>query len=810
MSAASLEQGDSSTLPSRALFSVVRLPERWEDAKEPEGVLAQTSDRSNNHAGKRSLSTAAIRPTEPPTMSKVLRPSTNALDPNENTACAELQTSIDDHVWTEARTEMLVQGCTRHGVGRWKVILNDADYDFGSMTSTDLREKFRAIFPAEYRRLYPEAASSERYEHATNKRPVPSQGFELGRTFNGRVRFSEEEDQRLWQGFVALGPKWSEIRTKYDLENRSSVGLRDRMRNRFPEAYQAAGYKLNVAGNKLATGLANGNGPSTTHAATAVAPSKPAASLLSKHRPKSARRILPFGQTLAKVATGPSSSHKLASSVIPTALPSEQNATTPSTSSTHAAHRRIEAVVEIPLAKPAQARQQHDAPYQHTSEHDQVAAISAPSASEDGLLAKSQSQPPSPTADSDKQPDVNKAKEPAVSTGHGYQANKNAETSSLVQQQSTEAIASKDDGSEEIVHPEPLVDAQASSPTIVATMPAAIAGMNDMMLPSPVDASLLEPAVSDDRMPAAAVYDDNDPFVPLSPTERLPELNSIPSADSALSASTAFRSTAYSAFTRSGVPSPTEQSQDPASAPPRMAYLDITHSLNDAGVAMANQEMPAHETAAPITLNAEVDTSVIDAQQMADMTFGLDESEISRIFDDAPPFPEPDPLVADVTSVAPRNMSGAQDDIALGAGNRQKRRAQLQVGETGTVRRRTKSTSKLPHRRSQRLRARNAHASDSPSSSSSESQSSSEDEASQSVQPGRHRETASTGHLSPRPMVEEVVAARLRRRGGVEYKVRYRPSWEPAEVVAREQEQHVTQFVRAIEASTPLKRTRYR
>ncbi len=61
-----------------------------------------------------------------------------------------------------------------------------------------------------------------------------------------RRLFTEEEDADLLKGYKAHGPQWSRIRedASLDLHSRRAVDLRDRFRNRYPDLYAKAGFKL--------------------------------------------------------------------------------------------------------------------------------------------------------------------------------------------------------------------------------------------------------------------------------------------------------------------------------------------------------------------------------------------------------------------------------------------------------------------------------------------------------------------------------------------------------------------------------------
>ena len=143
--------------------------------------------------------------------------------------------------WTEEETRHLMEGCKRHGVGNWKKILTDPSFEFNCRTAVDLKDRFRTSFPEEYARLYPNAR--------THKVKRASAGAEFSNLVKikrkERRAFTQEEDERLLQGFQKHGPAWSKIQRDQTLNlgDRLSTDLRDRFRNAFPDRYTAAGYK---------------------------------------------------------------------------------------------------------------------------------------------------------------------------------------------------------------------------------------------------------------------------------------------------------------------------------------------------------------------------------------------------------------------------------------------------------------------------------------------------------------------------------------------------------------------------------------
>ncbi|KAI0060075.1 hypothetical protein BV25DRAFT_1828164 [Artomyces pyxidatus] len=151
--------------------------------------------------------------------------------------------------WTTEETQMLVEGCNRHGVGNWKAILNDTTLQFDHRSPVDLKDRFRTYFPDAYKQHYPNAKT-----HLSSKvrsaLPDGTSIFEKTRSKKRRP-FTEEEDRALKAGYDKHGTVWATIVKDpvFQEQNRRSTDLRDRFRNAFPLLYQAAGYKPRNTGS---------------------------------------------------------------------------------------------------------------------------------------------------------------------------------------------------------------------------------------------------------------------------------------------------------------------------------------------------------------------------------------------------------------------------------------------------------------------------------------------------------------------------------------------------------------------------------
>ncbi|KIY66154.1 hypothetical protein CYLTODRAFT_444894 [Cylindrobasidium torrendii FP15055 ss-10] len=145
--------------------------------------------------------------------------------------------------WSPEETQMLVDGCNKHGVGNWKTILGDPAFTFDGRSPVDLKDRFRTYFPDAYRTHYPNA----RTHLSTKVRSTLPDGSSLFEKTRSKKRrpFTEAEDIALKAGYDKHGTVWAVIVKDpiFQEHNRRSTDLRDRFRNAFPDLYTAAGYK---------------------------------------------------------------------------------------------------------------------------------------------------------------------------------------------------------------------------------------------------------------------------------------------------------------------------------------------------------------------------------------------------------------------------------------------------------------------------------------------------------------------------------------------------------------------------------------
>ncbi|OJD37353.1 myb dna-binding domain containing protein [Diplodia corticola] len=228
--------------------------------------------------------------------------------------------------WTEEETTTLLKGVAKFGIGNWKKILDCPEFSFDGRTAVDLKDRFRTCCPDEYRKMKkPKAGGTEldatagaseasTAETASGKQvsslvtsnillPGPSNGPVRKRrgpkvhrkdsqalasigieapftksTRRERREFTEQEDAALLRGFEKHGPHWHVIRNDPDLEltHRHPTDLRDRLRNRWPEKYAEAGYKIKLKekNNKQENQDDAGAGPSAPESSEDKEPSK--------------------------------------------------------------------------------------------------------------------------------------------------------------------------------------------------------------------------------------------------------------------------------------------------------------------------------------------------------------------------------------------------------------------------------------------------------------------------------------------------------------------------------------------------------
>ncbi|KAJ7748664.1 hypothetical protein B0H16DRAFT_1319679, partial [Mycena metata] len=151
--------------------------------------------------------------------------------------------------WTPAETQMLVDGCTKHGVGNWKAILSDPALTFAGRSPVDLKDRTSTSTSPDS--LAPSSSSA-----TTTSAPLPPPPpnkpnrsthpdgtplFPLPSPLHPKRRpFTPEEDSALLAGFRKHGAAWAAIAKEapvFGVTGRRSMDLRDRFRNAWPGEY---------------------------------------------------------------------------------------------------------------------------------------------------------------------------------------------------------------------------------------------------------------------------------------------------------------------------------------------------------------------------------------------------------------------------------------------------------------------------------------------------------------------------------------------------------------------------------------------
>ncbi|KAF1841408.1 uncharacterized protein K460DRAFT_291478 [Cucurbitaria berberidis CBS 394.84] len=204
--------------------------------------------------------------------------------------------------WSEQETKDLLVGVSRFGIGNWKKILQDPEFEFKGRTAVDwdsancaaikVKDRFRVCCPGEglkLRKTKQSKANPEKHPdtsamtiqipndsttigcdgvysdvmmagqrsadqqqgliHANALAKLPELGIHLPfmkSTRRPRRRFSAYDDKNLLKGFEKYGTVWHSMRddTELGFSTRHPTDLRDRFRIKYPEQYAMAGYKL--------------------------------------------------------------------------------------------------------------------------------------------------------------------------------------------------------------------------------------------------------------------------------------------------------------------------------------------------------------------------------------------------------------------------------------------------------------------------------------------------------------------------------------------------------------------------------------
>ncbi len=163
--------------------------------------------------------------------------------------------------WSDHETQNLIAGVRKHGVGRWKQILDDPVFEFSARSSVDLKDRYRVChnndavskFDVLPTNSPPEPEPAPEPEQATGSQekdsaecPSPTKSHSEPvvsyKPRRKRHAWTNLEDDNLLKGVAKHGFQWTAIHDdpELDLKHRRATDLRDRIRNRFPEGYKNA------------------------------------------------------------------------------------------------------------------------------------------------------------------------------------------------------------------------------------------------------------------------------------------------------------------------------------------------------------------------------------------------------------------------------------------------------------------------------------------------------------------------------------------------------------------------------------------
>lgn len=168
--------------------------------------------------------------------------------------------------WSDKETKDLFRGIQKHGLGNWKVILDDKEFEFDNRTAANLKDRFRTCYPGglpvenAVTPLSPPLSKEKRKSSelhdprvaATKETspPCPQSALNVADgTICGPLKrsqrrqrrpFTARDDWEILEGIRRYGPAWAKIQRHltFHLSCRQPMDLRDRIRNRFPDLYK--------------------------------------------------------------------------------------------------------------------------------------------------------------------------------------------------------------------------------------------------------------------------------------------------------------------------------------------------------------------------------------------------------------------------------------------------------------------------------------------------------------------------------------------------------------------------------------------
>ena len=123
--------------------------------------LAQTLQRMGSSSSSHDTPAAATAPqasVSPGGSSLQRRSSSRAAGESNGNAAAGASSAPAEktrHKWTADETQALADGCNKHGVGCWTMILDDPEFSgrFVNRNAGDLKDRFRTYFSDAYHEL---------------------------------------------------------------------------------------------------------------------------------------------------------------------------------------------------------------------------------------------------------------------------------------------------------------------------------------------------------------------------------------------------------------------------------------------------------------------------------------------------------------------------------------------------------------------------------------------------------------------------------------------------------------------------------
>ena len=153
--------------------------------------------------------------------------------------------------WTKDESSDLLAGVSKHGMGKWKQILDDPDFKFTERSSVDLKDRYR-VCSKDSPATKAKPGSSNGLDASTISDAAPKPNSSASpptadpshrKERRKRRAWTLAEDDALVAGVKKHGFQWTTIHDDPDLDlgHRRATDLRDRIRNKYPDGYKHAG-----------------------------------------------------------------------------------------------------------------------------------------------------------------------------------------------------------------------------------------------------------------------------------------------------------------------------------------------------------------------------------------------------------------------------------------------------------------------------------------------------------------------------------------------------------------------------------------